>query len=160
MHFSVLLEEPNPLSLKICLFSFHAFFHHLQGFAKQWGSRFAIITVISFKGFGGKIAKKDHVLLFPVCLCICLCTYRCPCMWAVGVIVAYELTTSPIKLKTSGILLNCLWLGQNWNVWTEIFHSRFMHQTEFYSKHTDKIVQLFQRMRSGKVCCFTSFKEH
>lgn len=91
-------------------------------------------------------------------MCLCICTRLCT--WVVGVTVAFKLTTILKKLKMSGILLNCSWLGQKWNVWTEIFHSRFTHQTEFYSKHSDKTVHLFQRMRLGKVCCFTSFKEH
>lgn len=161
MHFSVLLEESNLFWLKICLFVFHSFFHHHQGFAKQLSSHFAVLTIIIFKWFRGKNAPQDpHKIYFFLCGSVYVCVYTCLCMWAVGVIIAFELTTSPIKLKMSGALLNCLWLGQNWNVWTEIFHSRFMHQTESYSKYSDKIVQLFQRMSLGKVCCFTSVKEH
>lgn len=145
---------------KSSLFISHAFFHHSHSFARQWSSEFAILTITSFKWFGKKCSTGSKQFLFAIWLMICLCIYTRLCTWVVGVTAALELTISPIKLKMSGVLLNCLWLGQNWNVWAEIFHSRFMHQTEFNSKHSDKIVHLLQRMRLGKVCCFTSFKEH
>ena len=56
--------------LKICLFIFRAFFHHHQGFVKQWSLHFAILSTVSFKLFGKKMQHRIPRSVFFLCGCV------------------------------------------------------------------------------------------